>query len=127
MSDNQQISEITLEEKQKQLEGLQADVDRIFAEAITNQISTADFAIEIWVNAVQQKAPYVAIASRMIHHSTNFQGDEMLQFLRYLANKTLEKDASIVQWAVDLINQGLIINNTLKEENQNGKFDVQSL
>ncbi|MEG4965758.1 hypothetical protein QUB11_03775 [Microcoleus sp. B6-A1] len=74
-----------------------------------------------------EKRPYVAIACRMIHHSTTFLGDELLQFLRYLAKGTLEQDSSIVQWAVDLINQGLIINNTLKEENQNGKFDVQSL
>jgi hypothetical protein len=36
MSNNQKIPEITLEEKQKQLEALQADVDIIFAEAITN-------------------------------------------------------------------------------------------
>jgi hypothetical protein len=65
---------------------------------------------------VQQKAPYVAIASRMIHHSTNFQGDEMLQFLRYLAKGTLEKNESIAQWAVNLINDGLVISNSLKQE-----------
>ncbi|MEG4458695.1 hypothetical protein [Microcoleus sp. N9_A1] len=127
MIDSQKIPEITLQEKQKQLEALQAEVDIIFAEAIINQVKTADFAIETWVNAVQQKAPYVAIASRMIHHSTSFQGDEMLQFLRFLAKGTLEKNASIVHWAVDLINQGLIINNTLKEENENGEFEMQNL
>ena len=116
MTDSQKIPEIALQEKQKQLEALQADVDIIFAEASINQVKTVDFAIKVWVNAVQQKAPYVAIARRMIHHSTNFQGDEMLQFLRFLAKGTLEKNASIAQWAVNLINQGLIISNCLKEE-----------
>ncbi|MEG4166515.1 MULTISPECIES: hypothetical protein [unclassified Microcoleus] len=127
MTTNRQIPEFTLEERQKQLQQLQAEVDTIFAEAITNHVKIADFSVEIWVNAMLEKKAYVAIACRMIHHSTTFLGDELLQFMRYLANKTLEKDASIVQWAVDLINQGLIINNTLKEKNQNGKFDVQSL
>ncbi|MEG4047352.1 hypothetical protein [Microcoleus sp. Pol17_C1] len=127
MTDRQKFPEITLQEKQKQLEALQAEVDIILAEAIINQVKTADFAIHIWVNAVQQKAPYVAIASRMIHHSTNFQGDEMLQFLRFLAKGTLKKDASIAQWAVDLINQGLIINNTFKEDNENGECEMQNL
>jgi len=127
MTANEQIPEITLQEKHKLLEALQAEVNIIFAEAITNQVKTADFATEIWVNAMLEKKPYVAIACRMIHHSTNFLGDELLQFLRFLANKTLEKDASSVQWAVDLINQGLIINNTLKEENENGEFEMQNL
>ena len=114
MTDSQKIPEIALQEKQKQLKALQAEVDIIFAEAIINQVKTADFAIQTWVNAVQQKAPYVAIASRMIHHSTNFQGDEMLHFLRFLAKGTLEKNASIAEWAVNLINDGLVISNSLK-------------
>jgi hypothetical protein len=53
----------------------------------------------------------------MIHHSTNFQGDEMLQFLRFLANGTLEKNVWLAQWAVNLINDGLVISNSLKREN----------
>ncbi|MEG4248697.1 hypothetical protein [Microcoleus sp. Pol10D4] len=127
MTASEQSSDRTLQEKHKKLAELQAEVNKIFAEAITNEVKTADFATEIWVQAMLEKRPYVAIACRMIHHSTTFLGDELLQFLRYLAKGTLEQDSSIVQWAVDLINQGLIINNTLKEENQNGKFDVQSL
>jgi hypothetical protein len=114
ITNSQENSVITLEEKQKQWKALQADVDLIMIEAITNQVTTVDFAIKIWVNAVQQKAPYVAIACRMIYHSTNFQGDEMLQFLRFLAKGTLEKNELIAQWAVDLINQGLVISNSLK-------------
>jgi len=117
MTGSQGVPELILEEKQKQLEALQADVDLIFAEAITNQVKTVDLPIKIWVNAVQQKAPYVAIASRMIHHSTSFKGDEMLQFLRFLAKGTLEKNASIAEWAVNLINDGLVISNSLKLEN----------
>lgn len=127
MTANEQIPEVTLQKKHKLLEALQAEVNIIFAEAITNQVKTADFATEIWVNAMLEKKPYVAIACRMIHHSTTFMGEELLQFLRFLAQKTLEKDASIVHWAVDLINQGLIINNTLKEENENGEFEMQNL
>ncbi|MEG4210375.1 hypothetical protein [Microcoleus sp. S13_B4] len=127
MTTNEPIPELTLQEKHKQLAELQAEVNTIFAEAISNKVKNVDFATEIWVNAMLEKKPYVAIACRMIHHSTNFLGDELLQFLRFLANKTLEKDASSVQWAVDLINQGLIINNTLKEDNKNGQFEVQNL
>lgn len=127
MTANEQSPKLTLQEQHKQLAELQAEVNTIFAEAITNQVKTVDFATEIWVNAMLEKKPYVAIACRMIHHSTNFLGEELLQFLRFLAQKTLEKDASIVHWAVDLINQGLIINNTLKEENENGEFEMQNL
>ncbi|MEG4533398.1 hypothetical protein [Microcoleus sp. D2_18a_D3] len=119
MSNNQETPVITGEQKQKQLEALQVDVDIIFAEAIANQVKTVDFAIEIWVNAMQEKAAYVAIASRMIHHSTNFQGDEMVRFLRYLADGTLDKNASIAQWSVNLINDGLIISNSLSLKQEN--------
>ncbi|MEG4397094.1 hypothetical protein [Microcoleus sp. BROC3] len=121
MTDSQTIPEITLQEKQKQLEALQIEVNKIFTEAISKKVKNLDFAIEIWVNAVQEKAAYVAIASLMIRHSTNFQGDEMLQFLRFLTNGTLKKDASIAQWAVDLINQGLVINNALNFKAKRGK------
>lgn len=121
MTDSQKIPEITLQEKQKQLEALQIEVNKIFTEAISKKVKNLDFAIEIWVNAVQEKAAYVAIASLMIRHSTNFQGDEMLQFLRFLTNGTLKKDASIAQWAVDLINQGLVINNALNFKAKRGK------
>ncbi|HEY9296857.1 MAG TPA: hypothetical protein VIQ31_10865 [Phormidium sp.] len=127
MTASQESSDSTLQEKHKKLAELQAEVNKIFAEAITNQVKTVDFATEIWVNAMLEKKPYVAIACRMIHHSTTFMGEELLQFLRFLANKTLEKDASIVHWAVNLINQGLIINNTLKEEKKNGEFEMQNL
>lgn len=127
MTTNEQSLDCTLPEKHKKLAELQAEVNRIFAEAITNQVKTVDFATEIWVNAMLEKKLYVAIACRMIHHSTTFMGEELLQFLRFLAQKTLEKDASIVHWAVDLINQGLIINNTLKEENENGEFEMPNL
>ena len=63
----------------------------------------------------------------MICYSTRFEGNQLLEFMRYLANGTLEKNESIAQRAVDLINQGLLINNSLKEDNDNVKFDVQSL
>ncbi|MEG4850819.1 hypothetical protein QUB10_07905 [Microcoleus sp. B5-D4] len=127
MTDSKQIPDSTLEEKHKKLAELQAEVNKIFAEAITNQVKTLDFATEIWINTMLDSKPYAAIACRMIHHSTNFLGDELLQFLQYLAKGTNEKDASIVQWALDLIDQGLNINNTLKEEKENDEFDLQSL
>lgn len=127
MTASEQSSDRTLQEKHKKLAELQAEVNKIFAEAITNQVKTADFATEIWVQAMLEKRPYVAIACRMIHHSTTFLGDELLQFLRYLAKGTLEKDTAIVYWAVDLINQGLIINNTLKEDDQNGEFEMPNV
>ncbi|MEG4857055.1 hypothetical protein QUB75_04910 [Microcoleus sp. K1-B6] len=127
MTASEQSSDRALQEKHKELAELQAEVNKIFAEAITNQVKTLDFATEIWVQAMLEKRPYVAIACRMIHHSTNFLGDELLQFLRYLATGTLQQDASIVYWAVDLVNQGLIINNTLKENNENGECEMQNL
>ena len=91
MTASEQSSDRTLQEKHKELAKLQAEVNKIFSEAITNQVKTADFATEIWVQAMLEKRPYVAIACRMIHHSTTFLGDELLQFLRYLAKGTLEK------------------------------------
>ena len=127
MTASEQSSDRTFQEKHKKLAELQAEVNKIFAEAITNQVKTADFATEIWVQAMLDSKPYAAIACRMIHHSTNFLGDELLQFLRYLAKGTLEKDTAIGYWAVDLINQGLIINNTLKEDDQNGKFEMPNV
>ncbi|MEG3907831.1 hypothetical protein QT979_05985 [Microcoleus sp. w2-18bC1] len=124
MTTNKQIPQVTLEEKQKQLEELQAKVDTVFAEAIRRKLNTLDFSIEVWLNAILKKDAYVAIACRMIGYSTHFQSEELLKFMRYLANGTLEKNESIAHRAVDLINQGLIINNTLKEENESVKFDV---
>ena len=127
MTTNRQIPEVTLEERQKQLQQLQAKVDIVFAEALKRKVNTLEFAIEVWVNAVLEKDAYVAIAYRMIRYSTRFEGNQLLEFMRYLANGTLEKNESIAQRAVDLINQGLLINNSLKEDNDNVKFDVQSL
>ncbi|MEG4087624.1 hypothetical protein [Microcoleus sp. POL10_C6] len=124
MTTNRQISEVTPEERQKQLQQLQAKVDIVFAEALKRKVNTLEFAIEVWVNAVLEKDAYVAIACRMIGYSTHFQSEELLKFMRYLANGTLEKNESIAHRAVDLINQGLIINNTLKEDNESVKFDV---
>lgn len=127
MTTNRQIPEVTLEERQKQLDELQAKVDRVFAEAMKRKLNTLEFAIEVWVNAVLEKDAYVAIACRMIRYSTHFEGNQLREFMRYLANGTLEKNESIAQRAVDLINQGLITNNTMKEEQQNDKFDLQNL
>ncbi|MEG5036214.1 hypothetical protein [Microcoleus sp. AT3-D2] len=124
MTASEQSSDRTLQEKHKQLAQLQAEVNSIFAEAIANQVTTVDFATEIWIKAMLESKPYAAIACRMIHHSTTFLGEELLQFLQFLAKGTAEKDASIVGWAVDLINQGLIINNTLKEDNGNGEIEL---
>ncbi|MEG3898146.1 MULTISPECIES: hypothetical protein [unclassified Microcoleus] len=94
MTASELISELTLKEQHKLLAALQAEVDTIFAEAITNHVKNADFAVEIWVNAMLEKKAYVAIACRMIHHITTFLGDELLQFLRYLAKEPLEKNES---------------------------------
>ena len=127
MTTNRQIPEVTLEERQKQLQQLQAKVDIVFAEVLKRKVNTLEFAIEVWVNAVLEKDAYVAIACRMIRYSTRFEGNQLLEFMRYLANGTLKKNESIAQRAVDLINQGLLINNSLKEDNDNVKFDVQSL
>ena len=69
------------------------------------------FAVDIWVNAVRQEAPYVAIASRMINLATGLAQDDNLAFLRFLATETLAKNVRKSQWAVQLIYNGLVINN----------------
>ncbi|MEG4424884.1 MULTISPECIES: hypothetical protein [unclassified Microcoleus] len=114
MANDEQISQFTLEEKQRQLDLLQAEVDKIFASAMKRKLNTIEFAIEIWVNAILEKDAYVAIACRMIGYNTHFEGNQLLEFMRYLANGTLEQNESIAQRAVNLINQGLITNNSLK-------------
>ncbi|MEG4496733.1 hypothetical protein QUB05_04995 [Microcoleus sp. F10-C6] len=59
----------TVEEptREEQLRLLQEQVNEVFAEAISNKTTLEVFAVQIWVNAVKQEAPYVAIASRMIN------------------------------------------------------------
>lgn len=101
-------TELTREE---QLQSLQAQVNEIFAEAIKNKTSLEVFAVQIWVNAVKEKAPYVAIASRMINLATGLAQDENLEFLRFLAKETLAQNVEKSQWAVQLIYNGLVINN----------------
>jgi hypothetical protein len=97
--------------REEQLRLLQAQINEIFAEAIKNKTSLEVFALEIWVNAVKQEAPYVAIASRMINLATGLAQDENLEFLRFLAKETLAQNVAKSQWAVQLIYNGLIINN----------------
>ena len=97
--------------REEQLRLLQEQVNEVFAEAISNQTKLEMFAVQIWVNAVQQKAPYVAIASRMINLATGLIEDENLAFLRFLAKETLAQNVAKSQWAVQLIYNGLVINN----------------
>ncbi|MEG4503796.1 hypothetical protein QUA81_13105 [Microcoleus sp. F6_B4] len=106
--DTETFEESTRKEK---LRLLQAQVNEIFAKAISNKTTLEVFALEIWVNTVQEKAPYVAIASRMINLATGLAQDENLEFLRFLAKETLAKNVGKSQWAVQLIYNGLVINN----------------
>ena len=103
----------TMEEptREEQLLSLQAQVNEIFAEAISNQTTLEVFAVQIWVNTVQEKVPYVAIASRMINLATGLIEDKNLAFLRFLAKETLAQNVAKSQWAVQLIYNGLVINN----------------
>jgi hypothetical protein len=103
----------TVEEptREEQLRLLQEQVNEVFAEAINNKTTLEVFAVQIWVNAVQEKAPYVAIASRMINLVTGLIEDENLAFLRFLAKETLAQNVAKSQWAVQLIYNGLVINN----------------
>jgi len=102
------VEELT---REKQLRLLQEQVNEVFAEAISNKTKLEVFAVQIWVNAVQQEAPYVAIASRMINLATGLIEDENLAFLRFLAKETLAQNVAKSQWAVQLIYNGLVINN----------------
>jgi vacuolar-type H+-ATPase subunit E/Vma4 len=108
MTFNTEKAELT---REQQLQSLQAKINDIFAEAIKNKISLEVFAVDIWVNAVRQEAPYVAIASRMINLATGLIEDENLAFLRFLAKETLAQNLAKSQWAVQLIYNGLVINN----------------
>ena len=60
---------------------------------------------------MQEKAPYVGIASRMINLATGLIEDENLAFLRFLAKETLAQNVAKSQWSVQLIYNGLVINN----------------
>ena len=74
MTASQKIPESTLQEKHKELAELQAEVNIIFAETITNQVKTADFATEIWVNAMLEQKP---LFSNCLSHDSpqhNFYG-----------------------------------------------------
>jgi len=106
--DTERVEEPT---RQEQLQSLQAQVNEIFTEAISNKWTLEDFAILIWVNAVNEEAPYVAIASRMINLATGLIEDENLVFLRFLAKQTLAHNIAKSQWAAQLIYNGLVINN----------------
>jgi hypothetical protein len=97
--------------REKQLRLLQEQVNEVFAEAISNKTTLEVFAVQIWVNAVKQEAPYVAIASRMINLATGLIEDENLAFMRFLAKETLAQNVAKSQWAVQLIYNGLVINN----------------
>ena len=103
----------TVEEptREEQLRLLQEQVNEVFAEAISNKTTLEVFAVQIWVNEVKQEAPYVAIASRMINLVTGLIEDENLAFLRFLAKETLAQNVAKSQWAVQLIYNGLVINN----------------
>lgn len=103
----------TMEEhtREQQLLSLQLQVNEILPEAISNKTTLEVFAVQIWVNAVKQEAPYVAIASRMINLATGLAQDENLEFLRFLAQETLVQNVAKSQWAVQLIYNGLVINN----------------
>lgn len=103
----------TVEEptREEQLRLLQKQVNEVFAEAISNKTTLEVFAVQIWVNAVKQEAPYVAIASRMINLATGLIEDENLAFLRFLAKETFAQNVAKTQWAVQLIYNGLVINN----------------
>ena len=103
----------TVEEptREEQLRLLQEQVNEVFAEAISNKTTLEVFAVQIWVNAVKQEAPYMAIASRMINLATGLIEDENLAFLRFLAKETLAQNLAKSQWAVQLIYNGLVINN----------------
>lgn len=102
------VKEVTREE---QLRLLQKQVSEVFAEAITDQTKLEVFAVQIWVKAVKQEAPYVAIASRMINLATGLAQNENLELLRFLAKETLAQNVAKSQWAVQLIYNGLVINN----------------
>lgn len=47
----------------------------------------------------------------MINLATGLAQDENLQFLRFLAKETLAQNVAKSQWAVQLIYNGLVINN----------------
>jgi len=111
--------------REEQLRALQAQVDEIFTEAISNKLTLGDFAIQIWANAVKEEAPYITIASLMINQATGLTGDDNLAFLRFLAQETLAQNVAKVQWAVQLIYDGLVINNRPKDtKNQEVKVEL---
>lgn len=107
----------TVEEprRKEQLRSLQAQVDEILVEAISNKWTLIDFAITIWVKTVRKEAPYLAVASLMINKATGLTGDNNYALLRFLVEQTLPQNVEKAQWAVQLIHDGLVINNRPKD------------
>jgi len=109
--------DLNQEERQQALDELQAQVDEIFTEAISNKWNLTDFAITIWVKTVRQEAPYLAVASLMLNKATGLTGDDNYALLRFLIEQTMAQNAEKVQGAVQLIHDGLIINKSSKDKN----------
>jgi len=82
-----------------------------FDEAVRKKTSIVDFAVEIMTGAIMKEKVYVAIASMMLEHSTTLRGqDKMVLLERFLEEaRSANPDISVVQAALQLIVNGLII------------------
>lgn len=99
----------TPEERQKQLEVLQEQVNQIYQNAASRGLTNEKFAVEVWANAVLQIPVYVAIAALNLNKATDFVGEELSAILDYLRKETLSGNLERSGWAVQMIFNGLII------------------
>jgi hypothetical protein len=53
----------------------------------------------------------------MLNKATGLTGDDNYALLQFLIEQTMAQNAEKVQWAVQLIHDGLIINNSPKDQN----------
>lgn len=123
LTDNQSpfIVNQTPEEKQKQLEVLQAQVNQIYQDAASRGLTNEKFAVEIWANALLKIPAYVAIAALNLNQATNMVGEELSLFLDYLRQQSINGDLEKSGWTVQMIFTGLILREKVTVSNRISK------
>lgn len=115
------IVDQTPEERQKQLELLQVQVNQIYQEAADRGLGNEEFAVEIWANTLLKIPAYVAIAALNFNKATNLLGEELSLFLDYLREETLKGNLERSGWTVQMILTGLILREKLTVSNRISK------
>ncbi|MEG5170816.1 hypothetical protein [Microcoleus sp. B3-D7] len=93
-----------------QLENLHNQISLVFEEAIQNQWNLQQFAIKILANCAARKPVYVLITSMLIQKATNLAGTENYALVEHLINVVHQNNSQEIRKGVQIITQGLAIN-----------------